>query len=319
MDYGRSIFELAKSLRQAIASRHPDIVHANSVRAGIVCTLAALGTGQKVAWHIHDRSPRHLISTLIRLLALVAPKLRTIAITQESRTSFRGRLLQLFSNRAPTTVILNAIDLDRFHPEARTREETRTALGYSSQNFVIGIVGQISPHKNQLGLVRAFAKVAADDPNIRLLVVGAPLFNDSKLYLDFLIKEAERLCVRNAIQFVGQQSDVGRFMQAMDLFVLNSVAEPFGLVVVEAMANGTPILATRAGGVPEIVREGFNGFLVPPQDDDALVAALRQLIQDRPALDSARNNALSDVRQRFSLQRYMSELELFYLDFAAER
>lgn len=315
--YVRSITRLAKSLRRFIISRRPDIVHANSVRAGIVCTLATLGTGQKVAWHIHDRTPRHVISTLIRLLALFAPHLRTIAITEDSRRSFRGQLLRLFPRRAPTTVILNAINVDRFNPDTRTREERRRALGYSSQNFVIGIVGQISRHKNQLGLVRAFAEVSEGDPNLRLLIVGAPLFNDSKIYLEFIVQEAERLGVRGSIQFVGQQSDVGPFMQAMDLFVLNSVAEPFGLVLVEAMANGAPVLATAAGGVPEIVREGFNGFLVAPQDDQALAATLRRVMTDRAALESARKNALSDVRQRFSIGRYMSELERFYLNFAA--
>lgn len=316
LEYGRSIIGLVRSLRHAIMSRCPEIVHANSVRAGIVCTLASLGTGRKVAWHIHDRMPRHVISTLIRLLALFAPNLRTIAITKDSMESFRGRLLKPFARRAPTTVILNAIESDRFSPDSRTREETRKALGYTSQNFVIGIVGQIGRNKNQLGLVRAFAKVAEGNLDLRLLIVGAPLFNDSRIYLDFIVQEAERLGVREAIQLVGQQNDVGPFMQAMDLFVLNSVEEAFGLVLVEAMASGAPALATASGGVMEIVREGFNGFLVAPQDDEALAAKLQKLMKDGAALESVKYNALSDVHQRFSIRRYMSELERFYLDFA---
>ncbi len=314
-----SIVRLVKELRSIIAQSKPDIIHANSVRAGIVCTFASIGNDAAVVWYVHDRTPKHPLSTAIRMLALASSRVRSLAITQDSARSFRGRLLSRFPERAKTTVVLNAIDTQRFQPEPQTRAAVRAELGLGDDEFVIGIVGQISPHKGQLGLVRAFARVQDQIPNAVLLIVGAPLFNKSAEYLDELVRTADSLDIMQRVRFLGQRSDIPRVMQALDLFILNSDAEAFGLVVVEAMASGTPVVATGAGGIPELIQDGVTGFLVPPGDDSALAQTILRVAADGELLRRVRESALLEVEARFSLSRYVEELHRFYEQIMSER
>jgi len=177
---------------------------------------------------------------------------------------------------------------------------------------VIGIVGQLTPRKGQLELIRAFARVLAESPKAILLVVGAPLFNRDHEYEQLLGETVRGLGLSENVRLLGARSDVAAIMTALDLLVVNSSSEPFGLVALEAMACGTPVIAAACDGLTEIIEHGVDGWLVLPGDEQAMAAA----IVDLACRPSRRAQLASQGRKRvashFSANRYLAEVHAFY-------
>ena len=308
--YCKSFFEVIRQLRRSVVASRPDLLHANSIRSGLVATAATIGLGTPVVWHLHDLLPRHPLSSAIRVLAAVSKRTRMIAVSQAVATNFRGRFAPLLKDRV--SVILNSIDLEKFQPDETAKRKIRGGLRFRKSDLAIGIVGQITPRKGQLELLRAFSETLTDAPNSVLLIVGAPMFNRDDEYLELLKRTSAELGIASKVRILGARSDIGALMQALDLLVVNSSAEPFGLVILEAMACGTPVLATAVGGIPEIITHDENGWLVRAGDEQALTSAMAHLYPRSLLRERLAERARHDVAARFSVDRYMTELQGFY-------
>ena len=307
--YLRSFLLVIHQFRQTVLSIKPDLIHANSIRAGLVATAATLGLDTRVVWHLHDLLPRHPLSSLIRAFAFLSPRTQMIAVSQAVADIFIGVFFPL---KKRVLTILNGIELEKFQPSQTARQEIRKELQLDQAELVIGIVGQLTPRKGQLELVRAFAQVLTQIPRATLLIVGAPLFNRDEGYAALLEKTARELGISERVVFTGPRSDVAAVMQALDLVVVNSTAEPFTLVALEAMACGTPILAAISGGIPELIDHGKNGWLVPQGDEQVLAAAIVHL-GGQPAIRlSLAERGKRHMASQFSAERYLSELQAFY-------
>ena len=308
--YLKSFACVILDLRQKVVSIDPDLIHANSVRAGLVVTAATLGLRKQVIWHIHDLLPRHPFNPLIRAVAFLSRRTRMIAVAQASADRFAGSFLPLQSR---VTVIPNGIDLESFHPDKAAKQRIRDELQLGEGEPVIGIIGRLTPSKGQLELLRAFPRVLSKFPNATLLIVGAPAFNQEHEYLELLERTAAMLDISNRVRALGARDDVAAIMQALDLLVVNSSVEACCLVVLEAMACGAAVLATSTGGTPEIIEHGKDGWLVPLRDENALAAAILKLV-GQPALRAQLvEHGRQRVTSRFSINRYMTEVQKFYL------
>src|SRR6267378_3442119 len=232
--YCKSFLQVMGHLRSKVSAIKPDLIHANSIRAGLVATAATFGLGTRVVWHLHDLLPRHPLSTAIRIFALLSRRTRMIAVSEAVARNFRGRWSSFFKDRV--SVILNSIDLDKFQVDETARGAIRKELRFRETDLAVGIVGQITPRKGQLELLRAFAGALTEVPNSVLLVAGAPLFNRDHEYLELLKRATGELGIGNKVRMLGARNDVATIMQGLDLLVVNSSAEPFGLVLVEGMA-----------------------------------------------------------------------------------
>lgn len=303
-----SIASAVRALRKTIVAVAPRLVHANSVRAGIVATLAAAGTGTQVVWHVHDTLPQDLISTAVRTLVLFSRQTCAIAVSNSTGRQFRGR----FPIGGRIHIIHNGIDLDKFAGDRPSRRIFRERLGLSDDDFLVCAIGQICARKGLLELVDAVRRSAARVPNLYLAIVGRVVFQHEAGYLDELLRTVRELGLEGRVHLYGEVRDVPGVLHSSDLMVLNSRDEPFGLVVVEAMAAGTPVLATRVGGIPEIIQDTENGWLVEPGDSGELAARLVELSQNRSGLHRAAERALHITCPKFSLDRYKSELESLY-------
>ncbi len=313
--YLRSFLTLARALRARVANSKPDVIHANSIRAGLAATVATFGLGIPVVWHLHDLLPRHPLSSAIRAFAFLSLHARMIAVSRAVADNFCGSFFPLYRR---VSVILNAIDLARFRSDDTVRRETRAELQLDDKDLAIGIVGQLTPRKGQLELVKAFAKTVNEIPQGVLIVVGAPLFNRDEDYAELLRCAASELNDTSRTRILGHRNDIGRLMQAFDLLVVNSSVEPFGLVILEAMACGTPVLATRADGIPEIIQHQRNGWLLPTGDEAALIGALVELgtsaaIRSQLAVEGRKHVAAS-----FTVDRYMADFQSFYQGLAQQ-
>jgi len=147
-------------------------------------------------------------------------------------------------------------------------------LGIPSRAAVIGTVGRLTPIKGHRFLIEAARGVLAEHPDTVFILVGD---GESAEALSSL---ATRLGISGNIRFLGWRPDVAEIISAVDIFVFPSLNEGMGRAVVEAMALGKPVVASRVGGIIDIVRDGENGVLVPPADSDELAAAIKSLLAD---------------------------------------
>jgi len=244
----------------------PDLVHTNSLKAAIYGGLAARLAGVPVVWHVRDRiTEDYLPSAAVRLVRAFA-RWVPAGIIANSRTT----LDTLGPLRCPTAVVPSPIDpalLDRPRPPRGNRP------------FTAAMVGRLAPWKGQDVFLEAFAKAFPGGPE-RALVVGSALFGE-RLYERELRACTSRLGLTDRVEFTGFTDDVAGQLDRADVLVHASVIpEPFGLVVVEGMAAGLPVIAADAGGPAEVITNEVDGLLCPPANVDALATALQRLAAD---------------------------------------
>jgi len=180
-------------------------------------------------------------------------------------------------------VVPYGIDAARFSPDAIGRDEARAMFGIAEDRFVIGIVGGFDPGKGQREFIEALAIAAAEEPELAgtlhgLMVGERP--SDTGEYTTGLRQQRDALPFADRIQFHPFIDDPRPAYRAMDIFVLASHSETFGMVLQEAMAMGVPAIGTDSGGVPEIIADGATGLLVPPKDPRAIADAILRLYRD---------------------------------------
>ncbi len=206
--------------------------------------------------------------------------------------------------RQRIAVIYNGIDPGPFAAAAAL---LRAELRISPRSKVVGFVGQLDERKGISYLLEAFRQVHRQHPEAMLLLVGeGPL----RAWIE---TQAQSWGLAEALVLTGFRDDVASVMQSVDLLVLPSLWEGFGIVLIEAMAAGKPVVSTRVSSMPEIVEHGTTGLLVPPADADALAAGICQLLE-RPALCRAMGNAgRIRVERYFHIQRMIEQLEHLFL------
>lgn len=245
---------------------------------------------------------------------LESEKLRTrLLVRASSRISHKANRIIFVANRAARShyelgfprgdgaVIHNGVDTDRFRPDRSARAAVRGGLGLDHE-FAVGFVGRWHPAKDIGNFLRAAAKVAQRSPGARFVVVGAGLSGANAE----LVGLARRYGLIDRLVLLGQRDDVPQIMNAIDVLVLSSQNEACPLVVGEAMACGTPVVATDVGDVAEIL--GGTGLVVPPRDPDRLADAVARMAG---LPDSARQSlgaaARERVQARFALPVVVAE------------
>ncbi len=193
------------------------------------------------------------------------------------------------------TVIYNAVDVGWFEPSGGHRESARKELGFTERDIVVGTAGKLHRGKGVFDLLRAAGSLTVRYPALKLLYVGE---GPERTTLE---QEAIRLSVRDKVVFAGLRSDMERMYAAMDIFVLPSTCrEAFGMVIIEAMAMGRPVIATATGGIPEVVKDGMNGILVHPGDLEGLADAISRLIDDKALSFRLSGEGRATVEQYYS-------------------
>jgi D-inositol-3-phosphate glycosyltransferase len=260
----------ARSVRMITrTARSFDLVHSNSLWAHLDCAVAGRLARRPVVLELYDL----VRPGLGRQVLTAAAGLSTVAVAiSQAVADIIGPRGQRHVRIVPLSV-----DLDRFGP-GRAPAGTRGQLTSDEEAPLVGIVGRIDPEKGVDVLVQAMGRLQGAAAGAHLVVVGSPgLAPDG--YPERVRSEAEKL-LGDRVRFVGRTADVPGTLRAIDVLVNASVAEPFGLSVLEAQATGVAVIGTSAGGIPDFVFDGDNGMLVPPRDVDALAKALDRLVTD---------------------------------------
>jgi glycosyltransferase involved in cell wall biosynthesis len=277
----------ALGLRREITRRGIHIVHAHTAHAVAVAALATVGTGARVVVARRVDFPlRRNIGTRLKYGRAAV----IVAVSQ----AVAGVLERSGIDRARIRVVPDGVDLHRAVVPAS--HETLAALGIAPGVPLVVQVAQLVGHKDPLNFVRALSRVRERVPDVQALLVG-----DGNLRPD-VEREIDSLQLHSAVRLAGYRTDADSLLAAADIVCLSSSEEGMGSVLLDALAFGKPIAATRAGGIPEVVIDGECGLLAPVRDPTALGDAIVSLITD----ESLRTRVATGARLRameFSVER----------------
>jgi glycosyltransferase involved in cell wall biosynthesis len=291
------------------------IIHANSLRAGIMASLFAWYHKRPVIWHVRDNPPGGSIGACIQFVARRSAK-ALVCISKAVCDGFDGgkfgRRLQL---------VHNGVDLEQADAAAKLANRTavREQLNTAADSEVLAIIGQITPWKRQEDAIRAAARLIGYGRNVVLWIVGEAKFRQENIvYEQELRMLAEQLGIADRVRFTGFRSDIAEVVCAIDLLLLCSDKEPFGRVLIEAMSQSVPVIATNAGGVPEIVDHEREGHLYEVGDVIGLTEHAAYLLTNPSVMAAMGEAAARKVKTRFKIQNTVSRIESIYRDVLGE-
>jgi len=282
-------------LRELIRGEGVDLVHSNTMRASLYAAPAARLAGRPLVWHVHDIHHERLYRWLLSLAAA-----HIIPVSGAA-----ARPLPAWSRRK-LSIIPNGVELERFVPNDGWRQATRREWGAAEAEVWIGTAGWLAPWKQTELFVEMAERLAGMCPACRFAVVGGPAHPSYEPYVAGLRQRAAAT-LGERCRFLGARADLPQVLAGLDILAHTARAEPFGRVLVEAMAMGKPVVAFADGGVPEIVVDGETGRLAPPGDVAALAAAVGQLAGDaegrRRMGEAGRRRALAEFSAEAMVQR----------------
>jgi len=298
------------ALRRALRVGRIDLVHSSGMVSQICAGVAARSLGLPHVAQVQDIIGSRLIRRWYgALLGRLTDRIAAIS------TAVATADLPI----AKTQIVPNVVDLDRW----QGGHLTRAALSLSDTQFVIGMVGRLTPWKGQrvfLAAARALLESGGQADRCRFVLVGDDSIGSVAGYRAELEADAQRGVLRDRVQLLGRRADVLDVMALCDVLVHASLKpEPFGIVIVEAMAMGKPVIATAHGGPCDIIDHGVDGLLIAPNDPVALTAALRDLLNDPVRAAAMGEHARLTVHTRYAAHTMIDSFCAIYDDLLADQ
>ncbi len=295
-----NIFSWMKTINRLvrlIRKEKIDLVHSNGSRATIYGGIAARLTRTPLIWHVRIADRDRLLD---KLLAKLATKIVVISKAVSKRFDW------LKNKGKKVVVIYNGIDLEKFNP-AIDGERIREEFRLSPETPLVGIVGRLDWYKGHQYFLQAAKKVTKTIPEARFLIVGD---GERRKRLENLRKE---LGLNKSVIFTGNRRDIPQILASLDLFVLSSVSEGFGRSAAEAMACAKPVVATRVGGLSEVVEDRVTGLLIPSAEPVALSQAIIILLRDKEKSQRMGLKGRRRVEGLFDIKGHVEKIENLYV------
>jgi glycosyltransferase involved in cell wall biosynthesis len=308
----RALWELRRLMRE----RRPQIVHTHMAKAGALGRLATRRTGVPVVIHtFHGHvlegyfpgwKSRAFLATE-RGLARISDALVAVS------PAIRDELLDLGIGRPDQwRVIPVGLDLHDLLTLDVDRVRARQALGLPQTGSVVGIVGRLVPIKDHVTFLDAAARIAHDRSDVTFVVVGGGELRSE-------LEVRARHLLGDRCRFLGWVMDLTTLYAALDLVVLASRNEGTPVALIEAGAAGKPVVATRVGGVADVVQDGKTGLLVPPGDPAAVAAGISALLDDPARARALGEAARGEANARFTIERLADDLTRLYGELLARK
>jgi len=280
-----------------------DLIHCNGTDAHLYGALLGALVRAPVVLHFRDLVPLNRVEKM--MLRIFKKNLFIVAC---SRTSF-GFLKRSGVDVSCSAVVPNVVDVNIFNPEIRAAN-LRRDLNIPSEDFLVGCVGRIKIAKGCFEFVDA-AGLLKKDRGISWIMVGAAIGSDETDTVDKLKEKARKLALQK-FHLVEFRDDIANVMKSLDLLVIPSYREAVPLVVLEAMAVGTPVIGTNIEGIAEVIKDGINGLLIAAKDPQAVASAVSELKEDENLRRKLAQSGLRFVRKNFLLEKQITELEKIY-------
>ena len=302
----KALLEIYRILR----AESPQIVHTHTAKAGFLGRLAARMAGVPVIVHTYHGhvlngyygpAKSWLLKMMERGLARITDRLVAVsALVKEDLMAYR------IASPEKISVIPLGFDLEPFLDCRSLKGQFRSELGLGSDIRLVGILGRIVPIKNHRLFLESAARIVDQDSTVRFVIVG-----DGILKVE-MEGYAQELRIFEQVIFTGWRRDLPRIYADLDVLVVSSDNEGTPVSAIEAMACGCPVVATRVGGLPDVVQNHETGYLVPPKQPQALAAAMLELIRDSKKAELMGQLGQQFVKGRFSVDRLVSDIENLY-------
>ena len=292
-----------KALRAIIRRNGVDLIVTNTERAMYVGTVAAFLTRTKLIWWVRDFEYNRPLFRVLQPLPA-----RIICVSRAIRDYYGGR--------ADSKFVVSYVGSD-FDKRLRNVKETdiervRKELGLSSSCFVVGFVGRLVEWKGPQVLLKAAKILKHRIDDFKIVIVGSGSGQQGNIEPQ-LYQEIQKENLADSVILTGYRRDIPVLMKLFDIFCHTSIKpEPFATVVVEAMLSGLPVLGTSIGGTPEIIRNGHNGFLLPPGDARSLSRIILHLWRHQQLRSRLGLNAYHNARSRFTEELITRKVVKFY-------
>jgi glycosyltransferase involved in cell wall biosynthesis len=295
----------------------PMILHTHTSKAGLLGRVAAHLTGVPIIVHTfhglvlkghYGPLKTSGVRAVERWLARFTDRL--IAVGDEDKKDLLAYRI------APThkiDVIPLGLELDNFINSRTRRGVLHSELGLDSATRLIGIVGRIAPIKNHRLFFDAMTHVLAHHANAHVIVAGD---GDLRPEMEHYVRE---LGVANRVSFLGWRHDLPQVYTDLDVVVISSNNEGTPVSAIEAMAAGRPVVASRVGGLPDVISDSETGYLFPPGNVEQLVCAVERVLRDGETTDRLRRNARESVKHKFATERLTADIDLLYRRLLAEK
>ncbi len=297
------------SLWRLIIREKPAIVHTHSSKAGIlgrwaakmagVCCIIHTPHGHVFYGHFGSLTSR-LFLLMEKLSALITDCM--IALTEGEKKDY----IELLNLRpASIEIIHSGVDINRYMKTRIKIKEKKISLGLNPKKLVVGTVGWLLSIKGPMVLLKAMGRIWQKHSDVELVYVGKGELEEE------LKTESFRMGVSDSVTFLGWRNDVHEIMPVFDLFVLPSLNEGMGRVLVEAMASGKPVVGSNVGGIPDLIKNGHNGFLVEPGDEIDLSVAIEKVLTDTKMRDEMGRKGKTMARN-FGVERMVEKIDDLY-------
>ena len=306
----RDVKALAK-LYFLMRRERPHIVCTETAKAGFLGRLAGRLAGVPVIVHTFHGHVLHgyygpvknwMMRRMERSLARLSDRLVTVSEQVKSDLVNYG-----IAKAEKITVIPLGFDLDPFLNSRSWRGAFRREMGLSDEHKLVGIVGRIFPIKNHRLFLQSAASIAAQEPAARFVIVGDGVLRST------VEQQAQELGIRDRVLFTGWRRDLPRIYADLDILVVSSDNEGTPVSAIEAMASNCPVVATRVGGLPDLITDHETGILVPPRDAEGLARAVLGLFQNPQRARDIARKAVNAARGRFALKRLIVDMDHLYL------
>ena len=311
------IFELQKNrgrdfgvivrLASLLRTQRVDIVHSHNWQTFFYTIMASLLARTPVIVHgEHGRDGETVSQRQLRIQGFMGKWVDSIVTVSSSLEKELGRKWKIPLEKFST--IPNGVDLEGFSRDFQL-EKTREELQLSPEALVVLSIGGLRPVKDHETLIRGFAKIAHDISHAYLLIVGREYAQGVQANLEAL---AQKLGVREKVLFLGVRHDIPQLMQLSHVYVNTSVFEGMSNTILEAMASGRPVIATRVGGNPELVHDKVNGHLIEPRCAEELADRLRELLTDSGLARAMGTAGRKRAEQHHSMRAMVSRYQTLY-------
>jgi glycosyltransferase involved in cell wall biosynthesis len=297
-------------LHALIRRERPHIVHTHTAKAGFLGRLAARLAGVPIIVHTFHGHVLHGYYGPVKneLLRRVEQSLawftdRIVTVSEQVKSDLVGYGV---AAEDKVTVMPLGFDLEPFLNSHAQRGEFRRELGFGANIKLVGIVGRIFPIKNHGLFLESAARISAQEATVRFVIVGDGVLRPE------LKRQARDLGIADRVLFTGWRRDLPRIYADLDILVVSSDNEGTPVSAIEAMAAGCPVVATRVGGLPDLIDDQRTGRLVPPHDANALASAVLDILRNPERAWELGRNAMELVRKRFTVTRLIGDIDHLY-------
>jgi glycosyltransferase involved in cell wall biosynthesis len=305
----RSFNAIAQQAKLAryITRRRIDIVHAYNFYGNVFAIPPArLAAAPVIIASIRDRGP-YLTPMQIRVQRYACRLADCVLVNADAVKQW---LIAQGYDASKIAIIPNGVDLERFDRRVEP-DRLRRELGLPSGVPIVAVVSRLNRLKGIEHFLEAAAAVLGRFPDARFVVIGETNPNERE-YQQVLARLAQKLGIGDRVVFAGLRTDVPELLAGATVSVMPSLNEALPNVLLESMAAGVPVVATRVGGTPEVVEDGENGLLVPPADSIALAVAIERLLADPELAARLARAGRDSVTKRFSMEQMVRATEQLY-------